>query len=297
MAEVFNYAPFKVVEGQDTSAGPVSTILAGVHGNERQGVRVVRDLVHTLQIPNGRVYLAFGNPEAIAIGQRKLESDLNRAFKPPHLLTDLQRASYEHGRAQELKTIFDASEVLLDIHGTRNPHGVPFIICEPNAHAIAAHLPVDEVVGGFDYLEPGGTDYYMNWKGGVGICFEAGYNENDQSGELAREAVEQFLIARGHTDQATTLRKQRHSRVFYQYWTIKDFSREGREFPDFTLVRKGEILGKDSGNPEPVTAPEDSLTLFLHHDSDQANDDAMTLARVTSKPEDTNNVLLGTLVN
>src|SRR3989344_3574099 len=86
-----------------TKKGPVSVILAGVHGNEKCGVLALRELLPKLSIEKGTVLIGFGNPRAIARNVRFTESNLNRMFKKDSLLSSEDKKSYEYRRAQFIK--------------------------------------------------------------------------------------------------------------------------------------------------------------------------------------------------
>jgi len=158
--------------------GPRSIILAGVHGNERCGVEALQNLLPTLKINRGTVWFAYGNPRAIQKNVRYTEANLNRMFKPDKELTKEEKNSYEYERAQFLKTYLDKADVLLDVHSSFTQGAKPFVLCENNALEVAKNLPFDLMVSGFDEVEPGGTDYYMNKAGKIGICAECGYLGN-----------------------------------------------------------------------------------------------------------------------
>ena len=160
-----------VLEGKEPDKGSQSAILVGVHGDEVCGVRAAKSIFPTLSIERGRVWLICGNPHAVKKNVRLTEANLNRMFKES--LTAAELASYEYRRAQYLKAIMERSEVLLDIHASYTPRSRRFAICEQNADPVVKKLPIGLVVNGFDAVEPGGTDYYANLIGKVGILWSA----------------------------------------------------------------------------------------------------------------------------
>ncbi|KAG3237131.1 hypothetical protein PI124_g17875 [Phytophthora idaei] len=100
--------------------GPNVTLVGGVHGNERIGVKVLDVLRLALlgaaplstannlfpRITRGSVTLVYGNPRAQRIDKRGSEphADLNRCF--PRNLLEIPESkldpSYEHHRAKKL---------------------------------------------------------------------------------------------------------------------------------------------------------------------------------------------------
>lgn len=259
------------------SSGPKSVILAGVHGNETCGIEAIKKLLTDLRIDSGEVIFAFGNPQAIEQGTRFTEENLNRMFLPRQLLTVAQTLSYEFRRAEELKEIFKGSEVLLDIHASNNPSSQPFIICEENAKDIYKYLPIKTVVHGFDIVEPGGTDYYMNSIGKIGICIECGYIKDDESVKIAINSILSFLRARGHILNGDNVEiKKELIEMYYLYKTKTNRFTLSKPFADFENVMKDQMIGIDG--MEKIFAPEDSIILFAK-DLSIKNSEAFLLGR------------------
>ncbi len=168
--------------------GKTIAIFGGIHGNEDVGVKMIDKLCEKLEIDTGTVYLAYGNLEAIKKNKRFTETNLNRCFDE-----DNGCKTYEEKRAQELMSVLDKCEALLDLHSFTNPYGEPFAICEENAFDIARQFDVGVVSSGWSKMG-GGNDGYMYNQGKVGICLECGphykLNESMQRAELA---VDSFL--------------------------------------------------------------------------------------------------------
>lgn len=256
-------------------AGPTSVILAGVHGDERGGVEALQKLLPTLKIEKGRVFLGYGNPRAIESNKRFTEANLNRMFKPDSLLSDAEMNSYEYTRAQFIKKYLDQADALLDIHSSFVPNSTPFIICEKNASSLVECIPVNIVVSGFDELEPGGTDYYMNRRGGVGVCIECGYLDDIESANIATESILAFLEAVGNI--GSTRRDsvpKTYFRINEVYMTKTDKFMLAKEFADFEEVQQGQLIGTDGGVP--VVAQKNSIILFARN-LDRINDEAFIL--------------------
>lgn len=268
----------KFVRLDGNSAGPTSIILGGVHGNEIAGPKAFANILPGLQLDNGSVWFGYGNPLAIRRGVRAVDTNLNRVFRPNEDLTDEEKRSYGYRRAQVIQKYFDRADALLDIHSSRNPISTPFVICESNGYPIARNLPFELVVSGFDEFEPGGTDYYMNRNGKIGICVETGYNLDPQSIKKAEESIYAFLIARGHLTGKTKIRSQRKVRIYSLYRTqTSDFSLV-RKFDDFEPVPEGCILGTDGGIEVITDRP--SLVLFASTvELKEPNSEAFLLAQ------------------
>jgi succinylglutamate desuccinylase len=266
-----------IVEIIGETEGNTSIILAGVHGNEVSGIKAFEQIIPTITIARGRVIFALGNLKAIKQNVRFTEANLNRLFKDNP--SDVEKESYEYRRAQELKNYLDQSGALLDIHASNTPNSKPFIICENNADQIVQYLPTETIVHGFDQLEPGGTDYYMNKKGKIGIALECGYINDPKSVDVAVKNIVSFLSAAGHTDDAA--KKSNHSYIqmerIYLSKTNK-FILE-RPFDDFEIINKEQKIGLDG--KEQIIAEEESVILFARN-RDKIGEECFLMGRYNS---------------
>lgn len=251
----------KIIELKGLEAGPSSMIIVGVHGNERCGLEALEKLLPTLKIDKGLLYIAYGNPEAIKNNQRTYEANLNRMFKDDEFLSDADKKSYEYGRAQYLKKYLNSVDALLDVHASFAPESQRFIICEPNAQAITDYLPFDLVVSGFDAVEPGGTDYYMNKIGKIGICVECGQLADPISTDVAAETILSFLQARGHlSGDGLKIREKDIIVMTSLYLSKTDSFRLSKDYKDFASLKAGDLIGTDG--TEEVRAEKDGIILF-----------------------------------
>lgn len=240
--------------------GPTSIVLTGIHGNETSGIKAFENILPNLAIQNGKVIFVYGNPKAIAANERFVEANLNRLFKPEAELSESEKSSYEFGRAKTLKTILDQADVLLDLHNSFTPESRPFVICEPNSMDITKFLPAQTIVHGFDEVEPGGTDYYMNKNGKVGICMETGYFGDANSIQIAETAIINFLKAINHIPNDLTPTEQTKLNMYELYFTKTDSFKLVKPFADFEKVAARAQIGTDG--EEEVAAQKDSYILF-----------------------------------
>jgi succinylglutamate desuccinylase len=213
----------------------------------------VAHILPSLKIKRGRVLIGYGNPKAIEQSVRFVEADLNRMFKPDSLISEDEKKSYEFERAQFIKKYLDQADVLLDVHASSSPKSKSFLICETNAGNIARYLPFNLAVSGFDEFEPGGTDYYMNSIGKVGICVECGYLKNLKSEQIAEKSILAFLAAQGHIEKDLKVYKKSFIRIYDLYKTKTDNFSLIKEFKDFERVFKNQIIGLDGGDEVIVT--------------------------------------------
>jgi len=271
----------EIIQLKGEEEGPKSIILAGVHGNERCGVDALQTLLPTLKIDRGIVWFVYGNPRAIEKNIRYTEANLNRMFKPDNELSDADKKSYEYQRAQFLKQYLDKSDILLDLHASFTLGAKPFVLCEPNAIEIAKYLPFDLMVTGFDSVEPGGTDYYMNKVGKVGICAECGYLGNQESTERAKNSILSFLKTRGHIEGKITANKLSYIRMYQLYVTKADKFTLAKPFKDFDKISKNQVIGIDGRNK--VVAQRDGVILFARNVK-RIGDEAFLLGEYVKGP-------------
>ncbi len=256
-----------MIEGVITITGPKTgktvSIIGGVHGNEECGVRAIKELLPKIKITAGKIHFIYGNPLAIARVVRQTGMNLNRAFLPEKELTDAEKLSYERKRALEIMPFLEQSDALLDLHASQSKNTIPFVICEPPSFVVAKQLSFPIISCGWDELEPGSTDYFMNKMGKIGLCIECGYHYDSLSVARAKRTISDFLNLMGLTEGKISIfpSKQRPKiiRVHSIYHTKKNFS-PAREFADFEGLKKGELIGRDG--TERIFAPDDDYIVF-----------------------------------
>jgi len=243
--------------------GPTSIILAGVHGDEKCGVEALAKILPNLEIERGVVLIGYGNPKAIEVNERYTEANLNRMFVDDNSLTQKNKESYEYKRAQFLKPYLEKADALLDIHASSIPKSKAFAICEPNAKDLVKFLPVNLVVSGFDKVELGATDYYMNNNRKIGICLECGYLGDQQGTKIAEENIYGFLRARGHLENNASPQQQSYIRMYQKYFTKTDNFTLSKPFENFEVLEKGQVIGIDG--QEEIKTSKESVILFAHN--------------------------------
>lgn len=236
--------------------GPRSVVLGGVHGNERTGVDLVRSILagaYRPDIRRGSCIAALANLPAIESNARFITHNMNRS-----LARDWPACTCaECVRSKVVRDLLDQADVLLDVHESYNPQSRPFVICERNALPIVRGLPIDTVCFGFDAVQPGGTDEYMNRNGKTGICIECGYLGNG-NGNLARAVADAFFgVMNGFAPRMVA--SQSFFQARFQYRVRSSFAL-AIPLADFEVVERGQLLGKDGG--EDVRAPTAGAVLF-----------------------------------
>jgi predicted deacylase len=152
------------------------------------------------------------------------------------------------------------ADALLDIHSSGTETARPFVIAEPMAHQIAKYLPVPVISSGWDAIEPGATDGYMNSLNKIGICVECGFHEDGSSVDVAERAIRSFIAACGNSDDPVTPSNAQYIEVESMYKTRTDFT-PSRQFDDFEPVKAGTVIGMDGG--QEVRMEKGGLVIFV----------------------------------
>lgn len=254
-----------IIELNGLFSGPTSIVMVGVHGNEVCGLNAIKEIIPEIEIISGKVFFIVGNPNAVAQNVRFAEFNLNRAFKNDSMISESEKKSYEYCRAQFLKFYLNQAGALLDIHSSATPNSIPFVICEENAISIVQKFPVKIVASGFDRVNPGGTDEYMNRTGKIGICIECGEHTDPQARNIAKQAIYSFLDSREHINSPVINEQMSQQRILVEsiYYSTAETFNIAKAWGDFEKVPKGAVIGTD-GNKE-ILAEVDSIILFARN--------------------------------
>jgi len=194
--------------GDTGQPGPEVAIIGGVHGDELGGIMVAQQSKEKINAEEGVVYLIEANLEAIAMGDEGQRAtvpglNLNRQFRsvknlqPKFANMDPADWPYEVKRGLELAEFLEKPEIVgsLDLHDFKNPNGPIFMITEERGFAIARAIGAPIISSGWSTAEPGGSDYFMETMGKVGICYELGYKkEPTKVLDRGHDAVARFLV-------------------------------------------------------------------------------------------------------
>ncbi len=250
-------------------------VLGGVHGNETIGIAVVeklRDsLAHEGALSAGDLYLILGNSHAIAAGKRFLDEgkDLNRCFNPT-ALTGAPDGSYEDTRAREIADVLRTVEVSIDIHSTNKP-SVPFLACaaSPAHQRIFQWFDADRILTDPKYIfagKPVTTDEYVDQIGGIGICYETGWNQDTSRIEGVVESVCHVLRDHKMLSDRPCPPSPPHAKSIFELTTALIPPRsefvfaEGMGLNSFQEVQRGQLIGR-AGEDE-LRATDDGVIVF-----------------------------------
>jgi succinylglutamate desuccinylase len=248
-----------------TRPGPHIVVIGGTHGDERTGIEVVKTLQPMFakeekKVEKGKLTLVLGNEEAIKLVKRATipEHNLNRLFSRDHLAGP-GLDFYESKRAHELAKILATADISIDIHSTSTP-SKPFLanLFGAKREKVYRWFNTETVLADPDFILGGHqatTDEYVESCGGIGICFETGYEADTSQRSVVTESVLNILADQGLLKATQPLRPPGRKYKVYQFakrvfLTDAGFRYAG-EFPEeFQEVKKGEVIGYHGDVPE-----------------------------------------------
>ncbi len=245
-----------------TESGKDLVILAGVHGNETCGIQAFEEVLPKLRIERGTVTFILGNPRAIEKGVRFTEVNLNRMFRPDSELPESVFPTYEYQRSRELMPLLEGADAVLDIHSSGTKESIPFTISTKSNLSISKQFGFPIASYGWDSVEPGATDDFVDRAGGHGFCIECGYHDDPDAVQRSKDAIYTFLA---EYNAISPVQKPlsdfgRVIKVTGLYKSKTDFV-PTCSFSDFEPVLGGVILGTDGGNP--VVMPANGIVIFV----------------------------------
>lgn len=227
--------------------GPRLAIFAAIHGNETVGVKAFEKLSPNIHIDSGEVHFVIANPLALEANKRQVNANMNRVFKE-----DLNKNVPEFKRAEELKTIMDQSDALLDVHSFNDLSGEPFLICRPDMYDLAKQLPFRIVSTGWNKTHPGSTDWYMETIGKPGLGAECGsLHRVDEYIPVAIQTIYGFLKYYGCINaipkeyRSEPVKEQDFVMVEKQIYKQNNDFTFSREFKNFDELQEGELIATD----------------------------------------------------
>ena len=280
--------------------GPHVVINALTHGNEvcgavaidalyRLGVRPTRGRL-TLALSNVAAYQTFdpANPYA----SRYIEEDFNRLWSPETL--DSLRNSVELRRARQLRPVFDAADLLLDLHSMTNDTA-PLTLCGRTARGreLAKRLGYPSWIvadeghaSGRRLLDYGGFAEPRGER--TALLVECGQHWKAETAEVAVETCLRFLLMTDMIDPALALpllrKRDEPLRVVEVTQAVTARSDSFAFTHAFTglevLPRAGMVIGQDGERP--VLTPHDDCVLIMPARRAKAGQTAVRLGRLVT---------------
>jgi succinylglutamate desuccinylase len=255
--------------------GPHVVVIGGTHGDERTGIEVVKTLQPMFAneektVETGKLTLILGNEEAIKLVKRATlpEHNLNRLFTKDHLASPVLDF-YESKRAHEIAPILATADISIDLHSTSTP-SKPFLanLYGAKREKVYRWFNTDTVLADPDFILGGHqatTDEYVESCGGIGICFETGYEKETSMRSVVTESVLNILTDQGLLASPGHLAPPGRKYKLYQFakrvFLTEAGFRYAGEFPEeFQEVKKGEVIGYHGEVPE--VAEEDAAIVL-----------------------------------
>ncbi len=260
--------------------GPVLVLFAGVHGNEPAGLKAIDAISEKMNSSthpfNGTVYAVTGNKQALELGVRYLDTDLNRLWeifntsKETPFLNGINTPA-EYSESLEIKKVVDAileaheesarEFIFADLHPTSS-QSCAFILLNDTLEnrEIARKFPVPQVLGIEENIH-GTLLSYINNLGHKALGFEAGAHEDQRSIErseaflwLLMHATGLYELGEAETEKLGE-KLQAHPNVPKTYYEVRnhkyiedpDFFEMISGFENFDTVKKGTPLAYEEG--------------------------------------------------
>jgi succinylglutamate desuccinylase len=268
-------------------AGPTLFVVGGLHGNEPAGLigmqRVFARLDEVGGLARGEFIGLAGNLEALAVGRRFVEEDLNRIWLPSRLerLESAAPASVEEQQLVELELMLRQTLArargkvyAVDLHTISGP-GPAFVVIDDTLlnRRFANRFPVPLVLG-LDEELSGTMAHHLTAEGVIPVGFEAGQHEETEAGERAEAAIwialeAAGLLTDGHAEFVAARRRlEADSRelpvvVEVRYRHAIDAQDDFRSRPglvSFQRVRRNQALATDRDGE--VRSPLNGLVLM-----------------------------------
>jgi succinylglutamate desuccinylase len=273
--------------------GPHVVVIGGTHGDERTGIEVIKTLQPLFAggeraVEKGMLTLIYGNEEAIRLVKRAttVEHNLNRLFSEEHLAGPVLDY-YESRRAHELAPILVTADISIDIHSTALP-SMPFLanLFGAKREKVYRWFDTDIVLADPDFILGGRratTDEYVESCGGIGICFETGWEKDTSNREVVTRSILNILADRGLMKPDVPLTPPKRKYRKYQFsrrvpLTDAGFRYAGDYSGSFQDVKKGEIIGYHGDVPE-IAEEDSAIVLQKSREKWAIGDEVFFLAR------------------
>jgi succinylglutamate desuccinylase len=258
-----------VVKISEDLTGPHVVMFGGAHGDEVSGVHAIEKLLFDFfggnrALTRGSLTLARCNDHALAAERRYIKHNLNRLFREDYGV-EIDRASYEFNRAQQLKTVLRDCNYFLDFHSAPIAQE-PFLVAERGAVQFFAKLGIPRIITGWNKFSGGAiggdAENYANAQGAKSATLESGSHFEKRSNDVAYRTAISLLsllgMIVGVEEQAAT-----QAQIFEIYAVVtKEFDdfRYADRVSNFQELNKGAIYAYQNGRPMTVT--EDSYLLI-----------------------------------
>jgi predicted deacylase len=253
---------------ESQNPGPHLIVFGALHGEEPCGkLALERFLSEGHRLQSGTVTLIpICNPQAFEKNVLFVDANLNRIFKK----YDAPQA-YEEHLANELTSLCDQADCLLDLHSSTGDGG-PYLFIDhdtPENKNLAKATGLDRWVVGWTELyaslgsiESYDTTGYMHANGKAGILIECGQHADPDAPQIAYQCLRRVLHALGLLAFDSFKPHSANSVARISHVILRE--KQGRftqEWVNFDPVRKGQpVIAYDDGSF--ATAPFDGFILL-----------------------------------
>lgn len=226
--------------------GKTLAVICGIHGNEKVGVVVVKKMLNSLKIKQGKLFLIIANPTAVKLNKRYINKNLNRCFHKSN-----RGNSPEDKIARKIMKILSTCDAVLDLHAYNDKKGEPFVICSKKNINIARIFGTKIISFNWEKTPSGATDGYMDSLGKIGICLECGtVNNYKKFIPFTKRSVLRFL---SHFNLISgiqnTNKKTKHKQILLKIKKIIKAQTNtyffSKKFKSFELLKAGQAYLQD----------------------------------------------------
>jgi succinylglutamate desuccinylase len=250
-------------------AGPRAVMFCSIHGDEVSGIHALEKLFFDLfggkrVLLKGTLTLARGNELAFEAERRYIKHNMNRMFRNEYG-PEIDRASYEFNRVQELKPILQNCDYFLDFHSAPIAQE-PFLVAEQQTIEFFRKLGIPKIMIGWNKFAKGptggDTENYANAHGALAATLESGSHFDKRSNDIAYAAAISFLTQLGMI-KGDAAAQAASAELFDVYKVVtKEFTdfRYVDGAKNFKFIKKGDAFAFQNG--EPIKVLEDTYLLI-----------------------------------
>lgn len=268
LAETFLY------ESPDPTSGPRVLIFGAIHGDEHCGPIAIRKIMKDLDggilsIRTGSVrFVPVCNSKAYASTSRIHKENLNRIFKKTQ-----KPSTYEEELANELCSLVDECDVLLDIHSSFVPAPSNLFVDYPTPQNVAFANALNAEYQVYDWpkvyennpfeFPAWTTDKYAHTAGKIGLLVECGKHDDPESEKLAEQYVLDTLSHFGLIQKPLSRTNNTSTHVYMKKIFQRDSAEDTftRSWNHLDVVPKNTVIAKRASG-EKIIASHDSYILF-----------------------------------
>jgi succinylglutamate desuccinylase len=259
-----------VVRIAGDTEGPRVVMFCGIHGDEVSGIHAIEKLFYDLfagarRLARGSLTLARANAIAFKAERRYVKHNMNRLFTDTYG-PEIDRASYEFRRVQELKPLLEGCDYFLDFHSAPLADH-PFIVAEQRAVDFYRRLGIPRIMTGWSKFSSGpiggDTENYANTRGAISATLESGSHFDKASNDIAYRAAVSMLSILSMLETNEPAPAEGEAEVVEMYSVI---TKEADDFryeegaTNFKPLRSGETFAYQNG--QPLTVSEESYLLI-----------------------------------